>query len=452
MDLRTLMSNNDQPSAAEISQEQLDKIVDRARKILEVTKEGSGATEEEIDTAMRRVQEMMAKYNLDLATIAASSAGKEAPDSTQRIKDEETEGKTRFHWQRDLARYVAEAYFCHHLIARKKIGGYWRRRGSQEPLPGGRFDVRPDAKDSDIWVERKWVNQHIFVGRKGNVVTAKMMYAFLTQQVENLTPIEDNKDRLSNFAMSFKAGCAERLCERLAQRRQDLIDNHDAKVKAEQAAVVAEFERKRAEKAARKALQPHAPSEAKAAFEQVTAGAYDARRPIGEVRDHVHPPVDPEGPWTPAGATPDEEADEPEPGAALVLMSMYDEQETDANIEFMRGLAPGTLARRRAEEREWERQYEEREAKRRAEAEVEEIERPVRDETDRERKARERREAREYEANRRRWAREDAAESRRMMKEYYKHNRAAFAMGSKAGNKIGLDTQAGAGKKAKALR
>lgn len=425
-----------QPEAERLTQEQLDRVVDRARKILAQARDGS-VTEDEADTAMRRVQELMAKYNLDLASIEA--AGGNAGARAQ----EEIIGKTRFHWQRETAKYVAEAHFCYHLIGRVSVGGHWKRRGTGEAVATDEAGRPIDRRDSDIWVERKRVNQHIFVGRHGNVKTAVMMYHYITQTIENLTPIQDNKDRLSRFAMSFKAGCAERVCARLSKRRADLIASHDAKVKAEQQAAIEALERQRAEKAARRALPAHQPSETQAAFAAVTADARQGRSTTSQAQPPEHPPLDPNGPWTPAANS--IEDDEPEvPPVALVLMSEYDESEVDANIEFLRGLPPGTLAKERAAEAQWEREWEERQAACRAQAALEEVERPIVEETERERKARERREEREYEADRRRWAREDAAEERRAMKEYYKYDRGAFDLGKRAGNKIGLDPQVGA--------
>lgn len=478
------------------AQADLDKVVQKIQKLFELAgRSGArGATEAEADTATRRAQELMARYNLDVAAIEAASREAADAGAASRVKEEQGR-RTGKAWQRQLAKYVAEAHFCYHLIRVDK-------------------DWDDEARSGHGGWRKKAV--HVFVGRKANVVTAQMMFAYLVDAVEGLAPpaepgadtrvvvdktywgtyrgdgysvravsgeevgrgvkvaflrLDDNRGergevyetvgeavrRCVGFATngykffnmgeastseSFKKGCADRLCERLAQRRADLIATHDARVKQAEADARAEAERAAqartrtlgadagAEKAARGAA-------ARAAVEGLAAEARRAPGPDGEA-PAPRPEVDDED-WAPP-VSDDASAD---PGAAMVLASVYDKSESEANYELAHDMEPGTLAR-------WRRESEAREAERaarRAEAEatatVDAAEEPVREETEKQRAARKRREAAEMVARRCRWAREDARESRKAEREYARVDHSAYRSGAKAGEKVGLDPQVG---------
>lgn len=55
----------------------IDAVIRKIQKILSKTKEGRGASDEEADTAMKIVQGLMAKYNLDMATVDAAGSSHE---------------------------------------------------------------------------------------------------------------------------------------------------------------------------------------------------------------------------------------------------------------------------------------------------------------------------------------------------------------------------------------
>lgn len=408
-----------------MSSQDIDKVIDKIQKLLARTKDNRGATEAEADTAMKLAQELMAKHNLDMAAVEAAS-GPSTSDGATRVK-EQMQGRAMYKWQQQLARYVAEANFCYHLIKvdEQYIAGRYNNDGY---YICGHFRTK---------------KSHVYVGRRANVITAQLMYQYLTQTIEDLVPIESNAKRLSRSAMSWKEGCADRLCERLAQRRQDLIDEHDARVKAEQEAIRKEAEAKYA--ASPKELTPNRDAQARHVEAVMGSDACDATG-MGSVPEDVEQPeVDTDDTWSPSDVETELEAPT---GMAMVLASVYDQEEHDANWEMAHGWEPGTLARWRAEQEERERQEAEEEAK----AEMESAEEPVKVETERQRMARERREAREHEKWRRRWARESKAQARREAREWAKRDHAAYQAGATAGINIGLDTQVSAKSRAKQLK
>jgi len=363
-----------------------------------------------------------------------------------------------YKWQTQLAKYVAEANFCYHLVQTKEayIKPHYKLDKEDAKREGKKLKaVVTDEERSELPSDERMLYEYVpgryqttksnlFIGRKGNVVTAQMMYQYLTQTIEDLVPITNNAQRLSRSAMSWKDGCADRLCERLAIRRKDLIEQHDARMKQEAEERAAERKRAAEEAAARRknVLAADHKTEVKAKYDAQASEAYDARRDVPEADEPDRPEAD-EEPWTPEG----DEVAEPETGSALVLASQFDASEREANYELAHGLPAGYFAKRRAEDAAYEAQR----AKEQAEEVLDEVEAPVKQETERQRKAREKREAEEARKRRARWAREDEAAARRAAREWSKRDHAAYRAGASAGKGIGIDIQLNAGKEAKKL-
>lgn len=453
---------NEPVQAQEVTAD-IDKVVARIQKLLSRTKDGSGTTEAEADTALKMAQELAMRHNLDMAAIEASASSSNANAPVERVKDE-LKGRAMYKWQRQLAKYVAEANFCYHLVHQRSE---WQadRYVPDKHLVAARgksVDEFPKSLTQSEYWELPWeeqqffnlisgryktTNKHIFVGRKSNVITAQLMFQYLTQTIEDLVVKEmdlTNAERLSRSAMSWKEGAGDRLCERLAARRKDLIAKHDARVQAEEADRKAAVEKARQEAANKpKGLPANHETEVKAAYASAADQAFDLTDQDQGPSEPDRPEVEDEEPWTPEG----EEALVPETGTALVLASVYDENERDANYELAHNLEPGSLAKWKREREEAQRKA----AEEVAEEVIEDVEQPVKQETERQRKARIAREEREYQANRRRWAREDAAQARREAREYAKRDHRAYRAGAEKGKDIGLDLQVNAGKEAKKL-
>lgn len=468
----------------------MDKVIARIAKLFARSAHAGanrgGATEAEAETAMRLAQELMAKYNLDMAAIE-TAVRPDAQGAAQRTR-EEISSRTRYEWQRQLARYVAEAHFCYHLVRTDKT---WQ-------------DGRENADNG--WIHGKYRKKatHVFVGRKANVITAQMMFHYLVDTIEALAPTEDNRvkvDRVgwgtykgeeygikiidspdgprfqrcdasdattvydtpsqaaaaivghtangfvffnlgeASTAESWKKGCADRICERLAKRRQDLIEQHDARVRQAEEDAKAERERRAAEAkaASERVLSPNEQAEANAVVNDLRARArHAALAPTGLEAERPTEGED-DAEWTPGQGA--EGAEVPPTTTALVLASAYDASEQEANYELAHGLAPGTLARRRAEREKWEREYEEKQAAREAAGEAQRREEPVRVETEKQRLRREAKEAEELARRRKRWAREDAKASREQEKALAKVDKHAYREGQEKGSGIGLDAQ-----------
>lgn len=413
----------------------IDAVIRKIQKLLSRTKEGRGATDEEADTAMKIVQGLMAKYNLDMATIDASGS---SPDDTSSVRvEEKLAARTRFKWQQELAKYVAEANFCLHLI---------------------RMEYRRDESGSIIWgADGRRVRRavHRFIGRKANVITTQLMFDYLCRAVEDNVPITDKTERFSRASSSWKEGCAAKLCERLAMRRRDLMAEHDAKVRAEEERFKA-AQAEQIKKRLQKQLAGREPTAAEIA-EEMKRGAYRATGRSAQPQDDSDQPEVVKDDWVPGAGAEDAPEEEPEaPRTAMVLSSMYDEREREANWELAHGFEPGYLAKRRAEREAREREEEQQRLIDEANGEKEDVpnifdDEPPKVETPRQRERRLIREQREHEKNRRRWAREDARAYRRELKEHMRRDHGAYKAGMKTGENIGLDPQVKARTNAKQL-
>lgn len=396
----------------------LDSVIRKVQKILSKTEEGRNATEEEVDTAMRLAQEIMAKYNLDMATIEAAGSSS-ADDSHQRI-DERSETRTRFKWQQILMQAVAEANFC----------AYFPRREATKDEDGFRKYGRDGRSVTHV--------VHRVIGRKGNVITTRLMFDYLCRAVEDSVPNKAKSARFSNASSSWKEGCAHKLCERLQQKRADLIAEHDARVKAEEDARAADLEKRKtaAQEKAERTLSPRPPT-AKEVAEKLSAGARVRTGMKSEAPDEDdvdRPEIDSSDDWVPGQDV--EVPEEAPPVVALVPLSVYDQSEQDLNEDMRRGWVPGTTTKNRLRQEAFDREWEEKEAEREAAREAARA-----TETPRQRAAREKREEAEYEKWSRKFDRRAESERRKEAREHARRDKSAYWAGVRAGDKIGLDPQ-----------
>lgn len=388
----------------------IERVIERVRKLFALSAE-RGASENEATLATKLAQELLVKHNLDMAVIeaAASKGETTAPERVRAFH-----GTARFRWQRELARQVAEAHFCYYVAqAERKYG-----------------------------MRRHTTYTHLFVGRRGNVTTAQLMFSYLTETIESLVPIKTHTERFSNYAVSWKEGCSDRLCERLAQKRQDLLAEHDARIRAESEA------REAAQRAKYKAA-PKQLKEDRAGY--VKRHVADLRNeadiaPSPDMPEDVEPPdVDSTDAWDPSDLV---DAAKVEQSTSLVLAFVYDASEQEANYEVAHNLEPGSLRRYRdaAEKRE-----EEKAAKEAAEY-VRKIEEPIVNETMQQRYKRLKKIQAETMKSHQRYSRFSDPEERAWQKRFEKRDHSAYHEGADAGRKIGLDTQVTARKDMRRLK
>lgn len=441
------------------------QVIERVKKLLARADTARGVTEAEAETARKLAQDLMMKYNLDMASVEAMGD----QGSVVRVKEDVQEA-TAYKWQRQLARHVAEAHFCYYFFRSKNVWVKGLAEALKKEPKSERVSFSSRVKElrlegygkDDIWemlrdefkkgddqawqvgwyinyhkIDDRWtvVKSHTFIGRKANVLTAQLMYSYLIETIRSLVPPTPPESSPRKFVDSWQEGCADRICERLAERRKDLIAKHDAQVMEAEAArrKAAEEQAKAAELQKKRELPANRGAEARSSVAQMGSSAVDLSGRTPEPQEAERPEADLTDGWTPGG----KEAPEPVIGTSLVLASVYDQSEHDANEELAHGWKPGQIA-------EWRRQRDEREkeyAEERAKAELERVDEPVEEETERQREARRKREAAEHMKRRRRWARESDAEDRRAQREWNKKDHSAYHAGAEAGKNVGLDSQ-----------
>lgn len=160
-----------------------------------------GCTEAEASARTEKAQELLEKYNLDMAQI-----GKKEGANHHR-KDTKKSGGL-YGWQRDLWQAVASLNFCHY-ISIKGTG-----RGSKY--------------------------EHRIIGSHVNVIATEVMAQYLQDTVERLAQEwsreQGYKSVFVREAIAFREGCAGRVGVRLRDRRDAQIRAARAKKEAEEAA------------------------------------------------------------------------------------------------------------------------------------------------------------------------------------------------------------------------
>lgn len=151
------------------------------------------SNEAEAQLAMAKAQELLTKYNLDMATI--NNAGKGEGREKRIVKN-----SAMYKWQQELWSQIASANFCWHFLTTQ-----------YEP-----YNKRVKNYDGTTRVEeaKRKVQRHRIVGRTSNVVAVELMGQYLCETIERVLPYA-NKDRLSKSALSWRQGCSDRLRTRI---------------------------------------------------------------------------------------------------------------------------------------------------------------------------------------------------------------------------------------------
>lgn len=176
----------------------MDAIIKKIKALLETR----GCTEAEAEARMAKAQELLAKYNLEMANVTGAST-----DTTGKRKDAKTSGGL-YTWQRNLWKHVAELNFCYYL----SVKGLAR---------GAKYE-------------------HRLIGSHANVVATEVMAQYLQETVERLSQqwAKDNHYRsvFVREAIAYREGMTNNICSRLRQRRIDDIAQQEQQEKQRRAA------------------------------------------------------------------------------------------------------------------------------------------------------------------------------------------------------------------------
>jgi hypothetical protein len=124
-----------------------DRVTSRIAKMLALAAD-KGTTEGERDNALRMAYATMAKYNIDIASVTATTK-KPAPGEA---REQQMDTFLGYPWARQVAMAAAELFFCSYY--------YTKVRGSGQA-------------------------HHNFIGRTSNAVTAREMAKYLVASIHN---------------------------------------------------------------------------------------------------------------------------------------------------------------------------------------------------------------------------------------------------------------------------
>lgn len=218
----------------ELSQETQD-AVRRVEKLLKLAAKNPNQNEAAAATA--KAQEILAQYNLDMATVEANSG------DTGKREEAKTKGGL-YHYQRDMWRAVADLNFCMYWnqyrydpnksrVQKRKIDERWSDEANKYVPVYERTAVKGG-----------YTFEHKLVGRTVNVASTRVMAQYLEQTIERLTRERLNGDGsqfFTKWAVSFREGIAEAVIEKIMTERRHLLAKErkaamKAKLDAERAA------------------------------------------------------------------------------------------------------------------------------------------------------------------------------------------------------------------------
>ena len=190
---------------------EMELVVERVRKLLALA--ARNPNEAEATAAAAKAQELLASYNLDMATVENAEGASGARE------DAKVRGGM-YHYERDLWAEVARLNFCIHFSTRQ-----WMTR-------------RPELRAPDGTLVRRAVRYlafaHRVVGRKVNTAATRALAQYLLQTIERLCRERlghDNSQFFTSWAVSYREGMAERIMEKLAERRRHLLNEEQKKAR-----------------------------------------------------------------------------------------------------------------------------------------------------------------------------------------------------------------------------
>lgn len=181
------------------------KAVDKIEKLMRLA--GSNPNEAEAASALAKAQELLLAYNLDMAVIEQAAGN----NSGKRLEEMVAGGMHRY--QRQLWRHIAELNFCMYWTQKNRVkeGSYVAKR------------------------KRRFTHEHRLIGRTVNVASTRGMGSYIDQTIERLCRemlgSERSMQYYSRDAVAFREGVADRVIEKIIDRREELV----AKEKRDQA-------------------------------------------------------------------------------------------------------------------------------------------------------------------------------------------------------------------------
>ena len=187
-----------------MSDQGIEKIVERVRKLLALAK--NNPNEAEAASAAAKAQELLEAYNLEMSDAHGSAKG---PIRTDKRKD-----GGLYKWQRNIWNGVAKLNFCHYISIRGLSAGS--------------------------------VYEHRVIGSHANVLTTELLAQYLQDTVETLAQRWANQNKYKSVfvreAIAYREGMADRICSKLWDRRNTILAEERNRIREEAAQRAARHE------------------------------------------------------------------------------------------------------------------------------------------------------------------------------------------------------------------
>lgn len=182
-------------------------ILKRIQGLLNLASKNTSS--EEASSAAAKAQELLARYNLDVATVENSTAIKDGKREQAMV-----DGGT-YAWQRELWGAVAGLNFCVHWVQSYEVWTKAKRVGN------GR-----DRFTTEGYVYKK---RHALIGRIVNTRATMAMAGYLQQAIERALlerlhgdALTYQQQRFSTWAVDYRRGATKRLLDKLNDRRSEM--------------------------------------------------------------------------------------------------------------------------------------------------------------------------------------------------------------------------------------
>ncbi len=206
------------------------KVMEQIQKLLNLA--AKNPNEHEAAQAAAKAQELLSRYNLDVSTIEKAADAK-AGKREQAMVDGGT-----YAYQRELWKAVAELNYCVHWVQPYRVFTKSKRVGT--------------GKDRFTTEGHVTKQRHMIVGRMVNTQATIALAQYLQAAIERVTlerlglrhnlqisgqaiSSDLNAQRFSNWAVSFRKGCAKRVLEQLQDKRSMILAAEAKKTRADEA-------------------------------------------------------------------------------------------------------------------------------------------------------------------------------------------------------------------------
>jgi hypothetical protein len=184
--------------------EQSEAVIEKIKKLLELASSERNPSAHEAESAMAKVQELLAKYELDLTTVEQSAK----PQAEEFVTNPYGEPFERTPMEHRFAAWIVQSYF--------QVSVFTSTGYSLHNLGKGKIMIRRIFETSE---DPRFGRRVCFLGRKTNVTIAEYVYGYLCAEFRRQWERYHNETGSGN-RLDYYRGLRVGLDRRLEQERK----------------------------------------------------------------------------------------------------------------------------------------------------------------------------------------------------------------------------------------